>query len=310
MAQRLQPAAVPLDSASGWSAAESPSADFQVYTLLSGVYGEMIAAIPTLTLLFAITRALSGGVFDNLLDPLERNYVDRGNVNRSELSLTQHGTISYLHAGPPSSDRLVIFLHGAVFSARTWQVVGTLDALADAGVRSVALELPGSANGLSGPRQSTAHMRTLLGAFVRELGWQHRVLVVAASRGGMVGSPFLFEQPEQAAGYVSVAALLDKPSGANTSSVPALVIWGALDSPGRSEATMRAFTSAHRVILPDAPHPAYLKEPARFSELVLAFAGKGAAGTLPTNAAKADWSPPHAHANIERRTLRSVPINI
>ena len=270
----------------------------------------MIAAIPTLTLLFAITGALSGGVFDNLLDPLERNYVDRGNVNRSELSLTQHGTISYLHAGPPSSDRLVVFLHGAVFSARTWQVVGTLDALADAGVRSVALELPGSANGLSGPRQSTAHMRTLLGAFVRELGWQHRVLVVAASRGGMVGSPFVFEQPEQAAGYVSVAALLDKPSGANTSSVPALVIWGALDSPGRSEATMRAFTSAHRVILPDAPHPAYLKEPARFSEPVLAFAGKGAAGTLPTNAAKADWSPPHAHANIERRTLRSIPINI
>jgi len=129
-----------------------------------------------------------------------------------------------------------------------------------------------------------------------------------------VGSPFVFEQPEQAAGYVSVAALLDKPLGANTSSVPALVIWGALDSwfdsPSRSEATMRSFASAHRVILPDAPHPAYLKEPARFSELVLAFAGKGAAGTLPTNAPKADWSPPHAHANIERRTLRSVPINI
>ena len=256
----------------------------------------MIAAVPTLTLLFAITGVLSGGVFDNLLDPLEHNYVDRGNVNRSELSLAQHGTVSYLHAGPPSSDRLVIFLHGAVFSARTWQVVGTLDALADAGVRSVALELPGSAHRLSGSRQSTAHQRTLLGAFVR-------VLVMAASKGGMVGSPFVFEHPEQAAGYVSVAALLDMPSGANTSSVPALVIWAALDSPSRSEATMRDFASAHRVILPEAPHPAYLKEPARFSELVLAFAGKGAAGTLPTNAAKADWSPPHAHANVERRTL-------
>ena len=73
---------------------------------------------------------------------------------------------------------------------------------------------------------------------------------------------------------------------------------------------MRAFASAHRVILPQAPHPAYLKEPARFSALVLAFAGRGAAGTLPTKAAKADWSPPHAHSNIERRTLRSVPINV
>ena len=276
-------------------------------------------AIPILTLLFAITGALSSGTitgalssgtYDDLIDPLERNYVDRGNVKRSELSLTQHGTISYLHAGPPSSDRLVVFLHGAAFSARTWQIVGTLDMLADAGIRSVALELPGSHNGLSGPRQSTAHRRTLLGAFVRELGWQQRVLVVAASAGGMVGSPYVFEQPEQAAGYVSVAALLDVPSDANTSSVPALVVWGALDSPSRSEATMRAFGSAHRVILPQAPHPAYLKEPARFSALVLAFAGRGAAGTLPTKAAKADWSPPHAHSNIERRTLRSVPINV
>ena len=273
---------------------------------------EMIVAgaIPTLMLLFAITPALSSGTYDDLIDPLERNYVDRGNVQRSELSLPQHGNISYLHAGPPSSDRLVVFLHGAAFSARTWQIVGTLDSLADAGIRSVALELPGSVNGLSGPRQSTAHRRTLLGAFVRELGWQQRVLVVAASAGGKVGSPFVFEHPEQAAGYVSIAALLDVPSDANTSSVPALVIWGALDSPGRSEATMHAFASAHRVILPLAPHPAYLKEPVRFSSLVLAFAGRGATGTLPTKAAKANWSPPRAHSNIERRTLRSAPLNV
>lgn len=241
-------------------------------------------AFPPLTLLCALTGALSSRTYDDLLGPLERNYEDHGNVRRSELSLLQHGNVSYLHAGPPSSDRLVVFLHGAAFSARTWQIVGTLDALADAGVRSVALELPGSVNGLSGPRQSAAHRRTLLAAFVHQLRWQQRVLVVAASAGGMAGSPYVFGHPEQLAGYVSVAALLDAPTDANTSTVPALVIWGALDSPGRSESTMRAFAAAHLEILPLAPHPAYLKEPARFSSLVLAFVRGDAAGTLPVNA--------------------------
>ena len=252
--------------------------------------------IPALTLL-ALSGALSelsGGPFHQLAQALERNYEDRGAVKRSELSIPQHGTISYLHAGPPSSDRLVVFLHGAAFSARTWQIVGCLDMLADAGIRSVALELPGSANGLSGPRQSAAHQRTLLGAFVHHLRWQHRVLVVAASAGGLVGSPYVFEHPEQAAGYVSVAALLDAPPNANTSpsSVPALVVWGELDSPSRSESTMLAFGAAHREVIAKAPHPAYLKEPARFSSLVLAFAGGSGAGSF--EGTTADWSPPGA----------------
>ena len=262
---------------------------------------------PTLFLLLPLvarSRAGAATPYGDLLGPLEQAYKDRGLVNRSELLLPQHGKLSFLHAGPVTSQKLVILLHGAIFSARTWQVVGTLDALADAGVRVLAPEMPGSANGLSGPRQSTAHRRSLLSALLHQLAWPHRALVVAASAGGAVGSPFVFAHPERTAGYVSVAAVLDAPSDANSSSrpcpVPTLVLWGELDSPARSEPTMSAFASAHRVIFPEAPHPCYVKDPASFNALVLAFAGAGGLmdrlGIAGEGAARlpiaADWSPP------------------
>lgn len=161
----------------------------------------------------------------------------------------------------------MLFLHGAVFSARTWQILGSLDLLALHGYQAVALDLP-----------SRGNRHTLVSEFLDVLGWHHRVLVVAASAGGVYGSPFVFEHPEKTAGYVSIAALMESSPRNSTSRVPALAIWGALDHPQRAELTQSAFASSHLVIFPDAPHPAYLKDPERFNSLVLEFASHGEAG--------------------------------
>ena len=59
------------------------------------------------------------------------------------------------------------------------------------------------------------------------------------------------------------------------------MIWGELDNPARAATTLQAFASAHRVVFPDAPHPAYLKDPATFNRLVLEFAGAAAPSSLP-----------------------------
>ena len=58
------------------------------------------------------------------------------------------------------------------------------------------------------------------------------------------------------------------------SRVPTLVLWGALDAPdsARARAYARAFPRSQKIVFADAPHPCYLKAPARFNRLLLAFA--------------------------------------
>lgn len=199
-----------------------------------------------------------------------------------------------------STGKLVIFLHGAAFSARTWQVVGSLDALIKAGFRVVAVDLPGYGHSLSGTQKQSAAARSyFLTSLLKQMRVTSKVLVVAASMGGSYGSPFVLAHPEQVSGYVSVSAVLDQSSVAshpNSSArrLPALLVWGSLDSPGSSKARAQEelFKASQKVVMENAPHPAYLKDPAFFNTLLLTFAGAPPSTMglrVPPLAARAEW---------------------
>ena len=59
------------------------------------------------------------------------------------------------------------------------------------------------------------------------------------------------------------------------SRLPALLIWGDQDQPDSDKARAQEalFTRAQKVVLPNSPHPCYLKQPQMFNAAVLQFAG-------------------------------------
>ena len=244
------------------------------------------------TLIIAIfARHARAGRADELA-PLEASYQDRGQVASKTISVSvQDVPIHYLEAGPEQARKLVVFLHGAAFSARTWQVVGVLDRLAEAGILAIAIDAPGYGEQTSGSAKlSAAALRAFLASFLQAIGWKRKVVVVSASFGGIIGSPFVFDRAGMVAGYVSVAAAINvAPAQHAASKVPTLLIWGELDHPDSNGARQSeaVFARHTKVVFPDAPHPAYLHDPKLFISLVLQFVG-----AAPSPTAVVESAPP------------------
>ena len=93
--------------------------------------------------------------------------------------------------------RVVVLLHGPCYAAKTWQKIGTMQALADAGFLAVAIDLPGSAG--SEPNERSPD--TWLAAVLDSLGLVKPVVVSPSTSGKYVapnsaGIPFRVELTE------------------------------------------------------------------------------------------------------------------
>jgi len=188
-----------------------------------------------------------------------------------ELSAELEGhPIRGLVAGPEGG-RPVLLLHGAKFSSLTWKRLGTLEKLAGAGYRALAIDIPGF-----GRSPGWAFDRdALLASLLPVLGLQ-KTVVVAPSMSGHVAFPLILAQPERVAGFVAIA-----PVGSQRyapllagSVVPTLVVWGERDSVlpvAQAEKLAAGFDDATVVILPAARHPAYLDQSERFHQALLKF---------------------------------------
>ena len=188
------------------------------------------------------------------------------------MSMLQVGgsAVHILSAGPEGGDP-VLLLHGASFTAATWQQIGTLQALADAGYRAVAVDLPGF-----GQSAASSLPRERWVAEVIATAGLARPVIVSPSMSGGYSLPFLTEHPEQASGFVAVApvAIPAHEKRLARITVPVLAIWGEHDRTiprAQAELLVQSVPNGRLVIVPGGSHAPYMSEPDLFNRELVGF---------------------------------------
>jgi abhydrolase domain-containing protein 14 len=180
------------------------------------------------------------------------------------------GQLHALARGPEDGP-VVLLLHGARYSASTWDELGSLAALARAGWRAVAIDWPGYGGS---PRwDGPVDAETLLASVCRELG-ASQVVLVAPSLSGRFALEFLRASPERVRALVAIA-----PAGAEEVAParwerPTLLLWGERDEvvPLAVARELASRSGGARLeVFPGAGHACYRDDPGRFHRLLGEF---------------------------------------
>eukprot|EP00730_Choanoeca_flexa_P000764 TRINITY_DN10327_c0_g2_i4.p1 TRINITY_DN10327_c0_g2~~TRINITY_DN10327_c0_g2_i4.p1 ORF type:complete len:327 (+),score=64.99 TRINITY_DN10327_c0_g2_i4:20-1000(+) len=175
--------------------------------------------------------------------------------------------------GAIASKPQILLLHGARFSSTNWEQINTLNALAKAGFRVVALDLPGYAR--STGTVSTPFRAAFIEAIIATLKMEH-VIVVTPSMSGQYALPWAFSGSAKMAGLVAVTPAdlnrIAKDDWAKNT-VPALVVYGSNDPHGKSRAdVLQQLPNSKVVVFEGGSHPCYVDDPERFNQLLIDFA--------------------------------------
>ena len=179
--------------------------------------------------------------------------------------------IHYLDVGEKTATTTMLLLHGARFSAQTWQDIGTLQFLADRDCRAVALDLPGYGRS----QKITGDRVTFLLDLIDRLALD-RPIVISPSMSGQYSLPLIAQHSHKLRGFVAVAPVgIDRyKEQLQGISLPTLAIWGSNDRivpVSQADILLQTIPNGTKVLLPDAGHPCYLKATALFHQHLMRF---------------------------------------
>lgn len=178
--------------------------------------------------------------------------------------------IHFLRAGKQKNIPVVL-LHGMKFQAATWQELGTLKQICDAGFQAIALDLPGFGNSPA----CSVEQDSVLESFLNELGLNN-IILVGPSMGGRISLEFTINHPEYIKSLVLVGSVGVEENRDSLSSinVPSLLVWGGEDqvSPlSNCELLHATIPGAKKIIIEGAPHPCYLDNPDTWHTELISF---------------------------------------
>lgn len=165
----------------------------------------------------------------------------------------------------------VILLHGGRFSSKTWNELGTIKLLAEAGYRVVALDLPGYGESDASDDPPDRFLGDLMPLLTGT-----PPVIVSPSMSGKFSLPYVVQWGGHMSGFVAVAPVGLEQYGDRLAGIelPTLAIWGENDEViplADAEILAETMVPVDLVILEDAGHASYLDQPAEFHHHLLEF---------------------------------------
>lgn len=174
----------------------------------------------------------------------------------------------------------VLLLHGARFTSKTWQDIGTLQALSSEGYTVIAVDLPqhGASMSVQQPKDDQEKVQFL--ADVMDKLNLKRPVLVAPSMSGSYAMPFVLDKKhsKELRGFIPIApgaVAAYSESDLKGVELATLIVYGEKDQGFQQYVgKMKEIPGSEVFIMKDASHPCYLDNPKEFHKRVLEFLRK------------------------------------